>query len=141
MISNRPEVFCKKGALKNSAKITGKHLCQSLFLIKVQAEASNIIKKLELFKNTFFIKHVRWLLLKIWIQIQLQLPNLRSLFLPLASNIVNWILVSVNLSCEFELYCAPAMQRVQSSTGVYGIFIDRNLNFGSDVELCCTYRV
>ena len=34
--SSRPEVFCKKGVLRNSTKFTGKHLCQSLFLIKLQ---------------------------------------------------------------------------------------------------------
>ena len=28
-------VFCKKGVLRNFAKFTGKHLCQSLFLNKV----------------------------------------------------------------------------------------------------------
>ena len=28
---SRPEVFCKKGVLKNFAKSTGKHLCQSPF--------------------------------------------------------------------------------------------------------------
>ena len=32
--SSRPDVFCKKGVLKNFAKFTGKHLCQSLFLNK-----------------------------------------------------------------------------------------------------------
>ena len=32
-----PEVFCKKGVLKNFANFTGKHLCWSLFLIKLQA--------------------------------------------------------------------------------------------------------
>ena len=32
--SNRPEVFCKKGVLWNFVKLTGKHLCQSLFLKK-----------------------------------------------------------------------------------------------------------
>ena len=31
------EVFCKKVALKNFAKFTEKHLCQTLFLIKLQA--------------------------------------------------------------------------------------------------------
>ena len=30
-----PEVFCKKGILRNFAKFTGKHLCQSLFFNKV----------------------------------------------------------------------------------------------------------
>ena len=32
-----PEVFCKKGILKNVANFTGKHLCWSVFLIKLQA--------------------------------------------------------------------------------------------------------
>ena len=30
--SSRPEVFCEKGVLRNFAKFTGKHLCQSVFL-------------------------------------------------------------------------------------------------------------
>ena len=42
--SSRPEVFCKKGSLRNFAKFTGKHLCQGL-LIKFQASACNFIKK------------------------------------------------------------------------------------------------
>ena len=29
--SSRPEMFCKKGVLRNFAKFTGKHLCHSLF--------------------------------------------------------------------------------------------------------------
>ena len=29
--SSRPEVFCKKGVLRNFTKFIGKHLCQSLF--------------------------------------------------------------------------------------------------------------
>ena len=33
--SSRPEVFCKKIVLRNFAKFTGKHLCQSLFFNKV----------------------------------------------------------------------------------------------------------
>ena len=33
--SSRPEVFCKKGVLRNFVKLTGKHLCQSLFYNKV----------------------------------------------------------------------------------------------------------
>ena len=41
----RPEVFCKNGVLRNFAKSTGKHLCQSLFFNKVAVEASNFIKK------------------------------------------------------------------------------------------------
>ena len=37
-----PEVFCKKGVLKNFTKFTGKHLCQSLFFNNVLI---NILKK------------------------------------------------------------------------------------------------
>ena len=33
--SSRLEVFCEKGVLRNFAKFTGKHLCQSLFFNKV----------------------------------------------------------------------------------------------------------
>ena len=35
--SSHPEVFCEKSVLRIFAKFTGKHLCQSLFLIKLQA--------------------------------------------------------------------------------------------------------
>ena len=38
--SSRPEVFCKKDALRNFTKFTGKHLCQSLFFNKVAGAAS-----------------------------------------------------------------------------------------------------
>ena len=62
--SSRPEVFCERGVLKNFAKCTGKHLCQSLFLNKVAGDACNVIKKetlaqvfswefCEISKNTF----------------------------------------------------------------------------------------
>ena len=33
--SSHPEVFCKKGVVRNFAKVTGKQLCQGLFLNKV----------------------------------------------------------------------------------------------------------
>ena len=33
--SSRPEVFCKKGVLRNLTKFTGKHLFQGLFFNKV----------------------------------------------------------------------------------------------------------
>ena len=38
--SSRPEVFCKNGVLRNFAKFTRKHVCQS-----VRSEACNFIKK------------------------------------------------------------------------------------------------
>ena len=49
--SSRPEVFCKKGVLRNFAKFTGKYLCQSLFF--------NIVAGL----RPFFTEHLWWLLL------------------------------------------------------------------------------
>ena len=35
-----------KDVLRNFAKFTGKHLCQSFFLIKLQTEACNFVKRL-----------------------------------------------------------------------------------------------
>ena len=47
--NTRSKVFCKKGVLKNLAKFTGKHLCQSLFFNKVTGcETYNFIKKEDL---------------------------------------------------------------------------------------------
>ena len=34
--SSRPEVFCKKGVLKNFAKFTGKHLRHRCFPVNLQ---------------------------------------------------------------------------------------------------------
>ena len=55
--SSRPEVFCKKSALRNFAKFTGKRLCQSLFC-RPQAEKETLAQVLscefcEISKNTF----------------------------------------------------------------------------------------
>ena len=41
----RSEVLYEKGALRNFSKSTGKHLCQSHFLIKLQAKACKFMKK------------------------------------------------------------------------------------------------
>ena len=64
----RHEVLYEIGVLKNLAKFTGKHLCQRLLLIKLQALAYNFIKKerlwdtckfCQIFKNSFFIEYLR----------------------------------------------------------------------------------
>ena len=57
-------MFFSTGALEYFTNLSGKHLCWSLFLRKLQAWACNFIKRdsntgvflqnLEIFKNTFF---------------------------------------------------------------------------------------
>ena len=62
-ISSRPDVFCKKGVLRNFANFTGKRLCQSLFFNKV-AGLTVLKKRLWLrcflvnFTNTFSQEHL-----------------------------------------------------------------------------------
>ena len=59
--SSRPEVFCKKGVLRNFTEFTGKHLCQSLFFNKVAGlKSANFAKFL---RTPFLTEHLRWLLL------------------------------------------------------------------------------
>ena len=55
--SSRPEVFCKRGVLKNFSKFTGKHLCQSLFLDKVAGLRQVFSCEFcQISKNTFFYR-------------------------------------------------------------------------------------
>ena len=65
--SSRPEVFCKKGALKNFTTFTGKYLCQILFFNKVAGlRPATLLKRVsgtgvsrkfcEIFKNTYFCR-------------------------------------------------------------------------------------
>ena len=74
--SSRLEVFCKKGVIRNFAKFTGKHLCQSLFFNKVASLDLQLYKKealaqvfscefSEICKKTFYFltEHLWWLLL------------------------------------------------------------------------------
>ena len=65
--SSRPEVFCEKGVLRNLAKLTGKHLCQSLFFNK--AAGKRLCQKclpvnFAKFLGTSFLKeHLMWQLM------------------------------------------------------------------------------
>ena len=66
-------MFCEKGVLKNFPEITGNHLCWSHILVKLQACSGMQIKIskykktptqvfceiCEIFKNTYFEKHLR----------------------------------------------------------------------------------
>ena len=73
--SSRPEVFCEKDVLRNFAKFTGKHLCQSLFFNKIAGLRPATLLKNRLWhrcfpvnfakfpRTTFLTEHLRWLLL------------------------------------------------------------------------------
>ena len=50
--SSHREEFCKKGVLRNFTKFTGEHLCQSLFLNKIEG----LVKFL---RTHFLSKHLR----------------------------------------------------------------------------------
>ena len=71
--SSRPEVYCKRGVLRNFTKFTGKHLCQSLFFNKVaDLRSETLLKKrlwhrcfpVKFLRTLFFTEHFRWMLLK-----------------------------------------------------------------------------
>ena len=74
--SSRPEVFCKKGVLRNFTKFKGKHLCQSLFFNKVAGlRPATLLKKrlwhrcfpvnfAKFLRTSFLTEHLRWLLLR-----------------------------------------------------------------------------
>ena len=60
--SSRTEVFCKKDALRNFAKFTGKHLCQSLTLLKKTLWHSCFpVNFARFLKTPCFTEHIRWL--------------------------------------------------------------------------------
>ena len=61
--SSRPEVFWKKGVLRNFAKFTGKHLCQSLFFNKVAGLRPGCfpVNFTKFLRTPFFIEHLWWM--------------------------------------------------------------------------------
>ena len=72
--SSPPDVFCKKGVLRNFAEFTGKYLCQSLFFNKVAGlRPETLLKKrltllfsceiCEFLRIPFLIEYLQWLLL------------------------------------------------------------------------------
>ena len=60
-ISSHPDVFCKKGILKNFAKCTGKHLCQSLFCNKVAGLGHATLLKKRLWHRFFPVNFAKYL--------------------------------------------------------------------------------
>ena len=106
--SSRSEVFCKRGVLRNFAKFTRKHLCQSLFLMR-PTEACNFIKKetlaqvishefCKISKSICFTEHFPWLLLKHQYIITISIFSIISR-IPIENRVVmkvfNYILIAV----------------------------------------------
>ena len=61
------QMFFKIGVLKNFA--TGKHLCWSLFLIKLKKRLQHrcfLVNIAKYLRAAYFIEHLRWLLLSVW---------------------------------------------------------------------------
>ena len=64
--SSHLQMFYKYSVLKSVSKFTGKWLCRSLFLIKLQTSTQLLSCEFrEMFKNTLFLEHLRCLLLKL----------------------------------------------------------------------------
>ena len=75
--SSRPNVFCEKGFLRNFAKFTGRHLCQSFLFNKVAGlKPATLFKKrlwrrcfpvnfAKFLRTPFLIEHLWWLFLEI----------------------------------------------------------------------------
>ena len=65
--SSCPGVFCQKGVLRNFAKFTEKHLCQSLFFNKVAGLRHRCfpVNFVKLLRTPFLAEHLRWLLLTV----------------------------------------------------------------------------
>ena len=58
---SRPEVLCKKHALKNFAKFPGKHLCQSLFFNKVAGSGPATLLKKRTWHRCFPLSFAKFL--------------------------------------------------------------------------------
>ena len=59
--SSRREVFCKKDVLRNFAKFTEKHLCQSLFFNKVADLRPATLCKERLWRRCFSVNFAKFL--------------------------------------------------------------------------------
>ena len=56
--SSLPEVFCKKGVLRNFTKFTGKHKCQSLFFKKAAGLMCFPMSFLKIVRTPFFLEQL-----------------------------------------------------------------------------------
>ena len=79
--SSRTEVFCKKDAPRNFAKFTGKHLCQSLTLLKKTLwHRCFPVNFARFLKTPCFTEHIRWLFCNFFKALSIFLKICVSLF-------------------------------------------------------------
>ena len=99
--SSRPEIFLKKGVLRNFAKFTGNHLCQRLFFNKVAGlrlifdevaglRPATLLKK-SLWHRYFPVNFAKFL----------RTPFLQSTSRRLILDLINYFLLDIGLSTYF----------------------------------------
>ena len=117
--STHPEVFCKKGVLRNFAKFTGKRLCQSLFYNKVaglRPQACNFIIKEPLaqvfsyefcaiFKNTFSYR-TPLLAASVLAPPKLLTYSLQSKFFDISQPLRCFTILPPNTTTDFSFLCS-----------------------------------
>ena len=81
--SSRPQVFCKKGVLKNFAKFIRKHLCQSLFFNKIAILMPVTLMKKRLWHICFPVNFAKFLRAPFMIEHLWQLLLFFTHFVPL----------------------------------------------------------
>ena len=134
--SSSPEVFCKRGVLRNFAKFIGKHLHQSLFF-NIGLRPATILKKrlwhrcfpvnfAKFLRTPFLTEYRWWLLLKLMLLINNSSINSPMLFIFETSRLV------LLKKEEFELLnyyksgiCSCIKTRYDIAISVYlsGIFL------------------
>ena len=96
--SSRPDVLRKKGVLRNFAKLTGKHLCQSLIFAGL--EVCNFTKKrlwhrcFPVNVAKFLTEHLQWLLLKLYLLLETTNTTQTSS----TTNFILYLNISINIS-------------------------------------------
>ena len=68
--SSLPEVFCKKGVLRNFTKFTGKHLYQSFFFNKVAGLRPPLAASVLVFEAYIAYLHTKAYILGLWRMIE-----------------------------------------------------------------------
>ena len=68
----------RKGALRNFAKFTGKHLCQSLFFKKETLAHVFSCEVCKISKNNFFTEYL-WTIASIFVETRLKLGSLQGI--------------------------------------------------------------